>query len=306
MALPDLPLHAAFEAQAARTPDATALVFGTERVTYSELDARANRLAHLLRSRGIGADKPVAVLMERSVEMVVALYGILKAGAAYVPVDPEYPADRVAYMLDDSAAALVLTQERWIGELADAADAIALDAPGVLDAFPADRVADADAAGTERLAYVIYTSGSTGRPKGAMNAHRGVVNRIAWMQDAFGLTADDAVLQKTPFSFDVSVWEFFWPLAVGARLVIAPPGRAPRSRGAERAHPARGHHDAALRPVHAARVAGRGRCVRVHVAAPGDEQRRGAPGGPRRRASSARSPRASCTTCTARRKPPWT
>jgi amino acid adenylation domain-containing protein len=220
----DLPLHGLFEAQAARTPDATALVFGTERLSYSELDARANRLAHLLRARGIGPDQPVAVLMERSLEMVVALYGILKAGAAYVPVDPEYPADRVAYMLEDSAAALVLTQARWMDGLADSFAALALDAPGVLDACPAERPADADAAGTERLAYVIYTSGSTGRPKGAMNAHRGVVNRIAWMQEAFGLTAEDAVLQKTPFSFDVSVWEFFWPLAVGAKLVIAPPG----------------------------------------------------------------------------------
>jgi amino acid adenylation domain-containing protein len=224
MSLADEPLHARFEAQAARTPDATALVFGTERVSYSELDARANRLAHLLRARGIGPDQPVAVLMERSVEMVVALYGILKAGAAYVPVDPEYPADRVAYMLEDSAAALVLTQARWMDGLGGAAEAIALDESGVLDGYPVERPADVDAAGTERLAYVIYTSGSTGRPKGAMNAHRGVVNRIAWMQDAFGLTAEDAVLQKTPFSFDVSVWEFFWPLAVGARLVIAPPG----------------------------------------------------------------------------------
>jgi amino acid adenylation domain-containing protein len=223
--VPDAPLHSRFETQAARTPDATALVFGTERMSYSELDAKANQLAHLLRARAVGPDQPVAVLMERSMEMVVALYGILKAGAAYVPVDPDYPADRVAYMLADSAAALVLTQERWIDGLAEVdADAVALDAAGVLDAFPSHRVADADAAGTERLAYVIYTSGSTGRPKGAMNAHRGVVNRIAWMQDAFGLTADDAVLQKTPFSFDVSVWEFFWPLAVGARLVIAPPG----------------------------------------------------------------------------------
>ncbi|HEX6911163.1 MAG TPA: amino acid adenylation domain-containing protein, partial [Longimicrobium sp.] len=222
--VPDVPLHALFEAQAARTPQATALVFGPERITYAQLDGRANRLAHLLRARGVGADQPVAVLMERSVEMVVALYGILKAGAAYVPVDPEYPADRVAYMLEDSAAALVLTQQRWMDGLADAAEAVALDAPGVLDAFPATPPKDADAAGTERLAYVIYTSGSTGRPKGAMNAHRGVVNRIAWMQDAFGLTGDDAVLQKTPFSFDVSVWEFFWPLAVGARLVVAPPG----------------------------------------------------------------------------------
>jgi amino acid adenylation domain-containing protein len=222
-AYPDVPLHALFEAQAARTPDAGALVFGDARMTYAELDANANRLAHLLRARGIGAERTVAVLMERSMEMVVALYGILKAGAAYVPVDPEYPADRVSYMLDDSAAALVLTQGRWMDTVPAGADALALDEPGVLDAFPAHRPEPLDA-GTDRLAYVIYTSGSTGRPKGAMNAHRGVVNRILWMQDAFGLSSEDAVLQKTPFSFDVSVWEFFWPLAVGARLVIAAPG----------------------------------------------------------------------------------
>jgi amino acid adenylation domain-containing protein len=220
---PDVPLHALFEAQAARTPGAVALVFGGERVTYAELEARANRLAHLLRARGIGPESPVAVFMERSVEMVIALYGVLKAGAAYVPVDPEYPEERVAYMLEDSAAALALTQDRLASRLPGGIEAVALDRPGVLDDFPADRPASPET-GTDRLAYVIYTSGSTGRPKGAMNAHRGVVNRILWMQDAFGLTADDAVLQKTPFSFDVSVWEFFWPLAVGARLVIAPPG----------------------------------------------------------------------------------
>ncbi|HEX8244312.1 MAG TPA: amino acid adenylation domain-containing protein [Longimicrobium sp.] len=219
----DVPLHALFEAQADRAPDAVSLVFGDERMTYGELEARANRLAHLLRARGIGPERTVAVLMERSMEMVVALYGILKAGAAYVPVDPEYPAERVAYMLADSAAALVLTQRRWMDAVPAGTEAVALDVPGVLDAHPADRPAS-PAAGTDRLAYVIYTSGSTGRPKGAMNAHRGVVNRILWMQDAFALGADDVVLQKTPFSFDVSVWEFFWPLAVGARLVMAAPG----------------------------------------------------------------------------------
>ncbi|HEU4881008.1 MAG TPA: amino acid adenylation domain-containing protein [Longimicrobium sp.] len=219
---PDVPLHALFEAQAERTPHAVALVFGAARMTYAELDARANQLAHLLRARGIGAERTVAVLMERSMEMVVALYAILKAGAAYVPVDPEYPADRVSYMLQDSAAALVLTQERWMDTVPADADALALDAPGVLDGQPDHRPEPIES--TDRLAYVIYTSGSTGRPKGAMNAHRGVVNRILWMQDAFGLGAEDAVLQKTPFSFDVSVWEFFWPLAVGARLVIAAPG----------------------------------------------------------------------------------
>jgi amino acid adenylation domain-containing protein len=222
-AYPDLPLHAMFEARAERTPGAVALVFGGERMTYGELDTRANRLAHLLRARGAGPERTVAVLMERSMEMVVALYGILKAGAAYVPVDPEYPADRVAYMLADSAAALVLTQLRWADAVPAGTERIALDVPGVLDAHPAHRPASVDAR-TDRLAYVIYTSGSTGRPKGAMNAHRGVVNRIRWMQDAFALSADEAVLQKTPFSFDVSVWEFFWPLAAGARLVIAAPG----------------------------------------------------------------------------------
>ncbi|MBV9109206.1 MAG: amino acid adenylation domain-containing protein, partial [Gemmatimonadetes bacterium] len=222
-AYPDVPLHALFEAQADRAPHATALVFGDERMTYGELDARANRLAHLLRTRGVGPERTVAVLMERSLEMVVSLYGILKAGAAYVPVDPEYPAERVAYMLADSAAALVLTQRRWMDAVPPGTERIALDLPGVLDAHPADRPAS-PAAGTDRLAYVIYTSGSTGRPKGAMNAHRGVVNRILWMQDAFALAADDVVLQKTPFSFDVSVWELFWPLAVGARLVMAAPG----------------------------------------------------------------------------------
>jgi amino acid adenylation domain-containing protein len=221
-AYPDVPLHALFEAQAQRTPNAVALAFGDARMTYAELDARANQLAHLLRARGIGAERTVAVLMERSMEMVIALYGILKAGAAYVPVDPEYPADRVSYMLQDSAAALVLTQGRWMDTVPADADALALDAPGALDGQPDYRPESIDS--TDRLAYVIYTSGSTGRPKGAMNAHRGVVNRILWMQDAFGLSAEDAVLQKTPFSFDVSVWEFFWPLAVGARLVIAAPG----------------------------------------------------------------------------------
>ena len=219
---PDVALHSLFEAQAARTPGAVALVFGEETLTYAELDAKANRIAHLLRARGVGAESPVAVFMERSVEMVAALYGVLKAGAAYVPVDPEYPEGRVAYMLEDSASALALTLDRLASRLPEGIEAVALDRPGALEGFSADRPASPDV-GTDRMAYVIYTSGSTGRPKGAMNAHRGVVNRILWMQDAFGLTADDAVLQKTPFSFDVSVWEFFWPLAVGARLVIAPP-----------------------------------------------------------------------------------
>jgi len=225
---PRLTLHGMFEAQAARTPDAVALAFEGDSLTYAGLDARANRLAHLLRSRGIGPELPVAVVMERSIEMVVALYGILKAGGFYVPVEPEHPAERVAWMLEDSAARLVLTQRRWIDHLPALAEIVALDDAGVLDGHPSSPVeGDVDA---DALAYVIYTSGSTGKPKGAGNAHRGVVNRVLWMQETFGLGADDVVLQKTPFGFDVSVWEFFWPLMAGARLAVAAPGahREPR------------------------------------------------------------------------------
>ncbi|MBV9108538.1 MAG: amino acid adenylation domain-containing protein, partial [Gemmatimonadetes bacterium] len=219
---PSLTLHGRFAAQAARTPGATAVTFGGGALTYAELDARANRLAHLLRARGVRMETPVAVAMERSLEMVVALYGVLKAGAFYVPVEPEHPVERIAWMLEDSGARVVLTQRSWLGVLPAAVDAVALDAEGALDAFPpspAGAETDPDA-----LAYVIYTSGSTGRPKGAGNAHRAVVNRVLWMQETFGLTADDVVLQKTPFGFDVSVWELFWPLLAGARLAVAAPG----------------------------------------------------------------------------------
>ncbi|HEX6747477.1 MAG TPA: amino acid adenylation domain-containing protein [Longimicrobium sp.] len=219
---PSLTLHGLFEAQAARTPDTVAVTFEGRSLTYAEMDGRANQLAHLLRARGVGPETPVAVFMERSLEMVIALYGVLKAGGCYIPVDPEYPAERIAYMLEDSAARVVLTQQRWMEMLPAPAEAIALDAPGVLDGFPSSSVdGDAD---PDALAYVIYTSGSTGRPKGAGNAHRGIVNRILWMQETFALGADDVVLQKTPFSFDVSVWEFFWPLMAGARLAVAAPG----------------------------------------------------------------------------------
>jgi amino acid adenylation domain-containing protein len=217
-----LTLHALLEAQSARTPDAVAVSFDGESLTYAELDAQANRVANLLRSKGVGAEMPVAMLMERSTEMVVALYGILKAGAFYVPVDPEYPADRVAYMLADSGARVVLTQRRFIDSLPESVDGIALDDPGALDSFDAAPVGGS--VDPDSLAYVIYTSGSTGQPKGAGNTHRAVVNRILWMQETFGLGADDVVLQKTPFSFDVSVWEFFWPLMAGARLAVAAPG----------------------------------------------------------------------------------
>ncbi|MBV9111120.1 MAG: AMP-binding protein, partial [Gemmatimonadetes bacterium] len=221
----DLCIHQRFEARVAETPEATALTFEGGSLTYAALNERANRLAHHLRARGIAADARVGVMMERGAEMVVSLLAILKAGAAYVPLDPGYPADRLAYMLADSAVSLVLTQEALRASVPprDGVQVLAVDAAAeLLAAQPGTN--PACAAGPDSLAYVIYTSGSTGRPKGVMNPHRGVVNRLAWMQAEFGLGAGDVVLQKTPFSFDVSVWEFFWPLQEGARLVMARPG----------------------------------------------------------------------------------
>jgi amino acid adenylation domain-containing protein len=177
-----------------------------------------------LAAQGVGPEVPVGVFSERSLEMVVALLAILKAGGAYLPIDPDYPADRVAYMLADSGVPVLLAQDHLLERLPEhGAAVVSLTSPpwppSPIALPPTGRGGDAS-----HLAYVIYTSGSTGRPKGTMNSHRGIVNRLLWMQAQYGLTADDRVLQKTPFSFDVSVWEFFWPLLTGARLVVARPG----------------------------------------------------------------------------------
>jgi amino acid adenylation domain-containing protein len=217
-------VHELFEAQAARTPDADALVYEDERLTYAELDARANQLAHHLMSLGVGPEARVGVLLERSPEMVVALLGVLKAGGAYVPLDPEYPRERLVYMAEDAGLAVLLTQARLATELPPGAtQVVCLDLEWAAIATQPTQ-APGVSVSADNLAYVIYTSGSTGRPKGAMLQHRGVCNRLLWMQDEYHLTAADRVLQKTPFSFDVSVWEFFWPLMTGAQLVLARPG----------------------------------------------------------------------------------
>ncbi|MCF5249937.1 MULTISPECIES: non-ribosomal peptide synthetase [unclassified Pseudomonas] len=217
-------VHRLIEEQVQRTPDAPALVFGATTLSYAQLDARANQLAHALREQGVGPDVLVGICVERSVEMVVGLLATLKAGGAYVPLDPEYPQERLAYMIEDSGIKLLLSQQSLQASLPiNGVQVIVLDqAPGWLDGY--SRESPAVAIQALNLAYVIYTSGSTGKPKGAGNSHRALVNRLCWMQQAYGLDASDAVLQKTPFSFDVSVWEFFWPLMTGARLVVAAPG----------------------------------------------------------------------------------
>ncbi|MBG1243112.1 non-ribosomal peptide synthetase [Nostoc sp. NZL] len=217
-------LHQLFEEQVARTPDAVAVVFENQQLTYQQLNCRANELAHYLQSLGVGADVLVGICLERSLLMVVGLLGILKAGGAYVPLDPDYPSDRLSFMLEDAQLRVLLTQQQLKQKLPEhQAHIVSLDADWqFISQFsqenPITTVQDSN------LAYVIYTSGSTGKPKGAMNTHLGICNRLLWMQQAYQLTAVDCILQKTPFSFDVSVWEFFWPLITGARLVVAKPG----------------------------------------------------------------------------------
>jgi amino acid adenylation domain-containing protein len=234
-------IHELFEAQVEQTPDATALSFPSlnfarhpersewtgrgehHHLTYRELNRRANQLAHHLRALGVGPETRVGICVERSPEMVIGLYGILKAGAAYVPLDPAYPVERLAFMLADAQVPVLLSHEALVSKLPPhQAQVLCLDADWATiarqgDHNPAVRLAD------ENLAYVIYTSGSTGRPKGAMNTHGGIRNRLLWMQEAYQLGPADRVIQKTPFSFDVSVWEFFWPLLYGACLVVARP-----------------------------------------------------------------------------------
>jgi amino acid adenylation domain-containing protein len=219
-------VHELFEEQVARTPGQTAVVYEGQSLSYEQLNARANQLAHGLRERGVGPDQRVGICMERSLEMVVGLLGILKAGAAYVPMDPAYPPERLAYMLADAAPAVLLTQGRLKSGLpSTGAEVISLDEDWDQMALQPGSNLSAQQVGVDdhHLAYVIYTSGSTGMPKGAMNEHRGVVNRLQWMQEQYRLDETDRVLQKTPFSFDVSVWEFFWTLMNGARLVVARP-----------------------------------------------------------------------------------
>jgi amino acid adenylation domain-containing protein/non-ribosomal peptide synthase protein (TIGR01720 family) len=217
----DLGVHQLIEMQVLRSPEAVALEFGDRQLNYAELDAIANQWAHRLIGLGVGTDVLVGVAAERSVEMVIGLLAVLKAGGAYVPLDPEYPRERLSYMMLDSGIGLLLTQPHLRDQLPVPDGVQILDLGASVASF--STVAPDLDLDPQSLAYVIYTSGSTGQPKGAGNRHAALTNRLCWMQEAYGLSADDAVLQKTPFSFDVSVWEFFWPLMTGARLVVAAP-----------------------------------------------------------------------------------
>ncbi|UCJ09145.1 non-ribosomal peptide synthase/polyketide synthase [Chitinophaga pendula] len=213
-----------FRQQVQKTPEATAIVFEGNTLTYAQLDTASNRLANYLLANGADNTKPVALCVERSLEMIVGIWGILKAGAAYMPVDPAYPANRIGYMLED-AGALILTQEKFANEIqtiAAATTLLLLDKDQDKINKAADKTPDVNIT-PQHAAYVIYTSGSTGRPKGVVNEHGGIVNRLLWKQSYFNIDSNDAILQKTTFCFDVSVWELIWPSLNGARMVLAHP-----------------------------------------------------------------------------------
>ncbi|PSB57974.1 non-ribosomal peptide synthetase [Chamaesiphon polymorphus] len=217
-------IHQLFEEQVAKTPDAIAVVFEQQELTYQQLNQSANQLAHHLQTLGVKPEVLVGICVERSLEMVVGLLGILKAGGAYVPLDPSYPAERLSYLLSDAGVEVLLTQNNLLSVLpSHAARVVCLDIDrGTIEAHsPENLVSSASA---ENLAYVIYTSGSTGQPKGITISHQNLCNHMFWMQVTFPLTEQDKVLQKTPFGFDASVWEFYAPLLVGGQLLIAQPG----------------------------------------------------------------------------------
>ncbi|MBD2254358.1 amino acid adenylation domain-containing protein [Nostoc parmelioides FACHB-3921] len=217
-------LHELIVAQVERTPEAIAVTFDKQQLTYQELNHKANQLGHYLQTLGVQPETLVGVCMERSLEIVICLLGILKAGGAYVPIDPEYPQERIAYMLEDSQVKVLLTQEKLLNQIPQhQAQTICVDREWEKISTQANTNPNSNIK-PDNLAYVIYTSGSTGKPKGAMNTHKGICNRLLWMQEAYQIDSTDSILQKTPFSFDVSVWEFFWTLLTGARLVIAKPG----------------------------------------------------------------------------------
>ena len=215
-------IHQLFEAQVRKNPDNIALVYEDKQLTYAELDKRANQVAHYLIKQGIKPDSLVVLSLYRSLEMVIGILAILKAGGVYVPLDPDYPQARLDYILEDCKAQVLLTQTSLAPLFADkdmlcvALDELLLD--GIDDKAP-----EINGLTSSNLAYVIYTSGTTGHPKGVMVEHASLVNRIDWMQSEYQLEAQDKVLQKTPFSFDVSVWEFTWPLTSGCCLVLAKP-----------------------------------------------------------------------------------
>ncbi len=220
---PDSLVPSLLSEQAAKTPDNIALVFAQQSLTYAQLEQRSNRLAHYLTEQGVSTESLIAVCMQRSLELVISLHAIVKAGGAYIPLDPDYPQERLDYMIENSAAQYCLSQQNLSNKLNNfTGQRIVIETlESTLKQQP-DHAPDNNLH-PDNIAYIIYTSGSTGQPKGVANSHQALANRLNWMQRSYPLDQHDTVLQKTPYSFDVSVWEFFWPLMTGAKLIIAKP-----------------------------------------------------------------------------------
>src|SRR5690606_24444083 len=216
-------LHELVEQQAARRPDAIGVRDDSRTLTYRGLDREANRVARFLLARGLARESRVGISIDRSVDMIVAILGTLKAGGVFVPLDPDYPRERLAFMIEDASPDVVLTTSDLMDRLPEGTTAVSLDeVRGEIARLSAGPVGLP--AHHEQAAYMIYTSGSTGRPKGAINTHAGAANRVLWNQAQAPLRPGDRLLQKTPLNFDVSVNEIFWPLSSGAELVLAKPG----------------------------------------------------------------------------------
>ncbi|WP_168188732.1 amino acid adenylation domain-containing protein [Thermoflavimicrobium daqui] len=216
-------LHHLIEKQVARTPDDIALIYEGQHLTFQQCNQKANQLARLLSKHGVRSEVKVGVCLERSVDMVLGLLAILKAGGAYVPLDPSFPKKRIKELVEDGEITVVLTKSNWAQYFANGeTHVICMDQIG--DELSSEPATNLDIpVSPDQLAYMIYTSGSTGKPKGVLISHQAIVNRLLWMQEEYNLQTDDRVILKTPFTFDVSVWEFFWPLLSGAGLVIAKP-----------------------------------------------------------------------------------
>src|SRR5436309_6250926 len=216
-------VHELFEQQAARQPDTIALVQGEAQLSYGQLDRRANQLAHYLRQLGVGPDVLVGLCVERSLEMVVGLFGILKAGGAYVPLDPAHPKERLAFMLQDAQTRLLLTQQRLLPNLPMVAQPIVcLDSDWEKIAGESEQKLASGASGitAENLAYVIYTSGSTGKPKGTMILHRGLLNYLSWCSSAYEASAGTGSPVHSPLGFDLTVTSLFSPLVAGQCVTL--------------------------------------------------------------------------------------
>ena len=214
--------HHLFEQRVAQAPEAIALVYGQQQLSYAELNHRANQLAHYLQSKGVEPDSLVGVCIDRSIDMVVGILGIMKAGGAYIPLDPKYPAERLAYMLENSNASLLLTHQKLLAALPPhQAETVCLDTDWASLIAPCGTTNPDSLVQADNLAYVIYTSGSTGKPKGVMVEHKSIVNLLFDQQRQLEVTADSRVLQFASFSFDVAAWEITMTLGLGAMLVLA-------------------------------------------------------------------------------------